>query len=265
MPFFTDQTGCHIQLHAPARRIVSLVPSITSTLHRLGLEEEVVGITRFCVHPSPWYREKKRIGGTKDVHIDQVLALQPDLILASKEENIREQVAALQLHVPVWTSDISQLPHCYQMIQALGQMTGRETAAGTLVADIQNGFAQLPPPTTVYKTVYLIWRNPYMAAGADTFIHQVMDIAGFRNVLANENRYPSLSVQQLQDLQPELVLLSSEPYPFKEEHIQELREWLPHTRIILVNGEPFSWYGDTLLQTPAYIQQIRDLLKSVTA
>ncbi|MFT3674772.1 MAG: helical backbone metal receptor [Chitinophagaceae bacterium] len=260
MPFFTDQTGRHIQLQAPARRIVSLVPSLTNTLHQLGLEEEVIGITRFCVHPGDWYRSKTRIGGTKDVHIDQVLQLKPDLVLANKEENIREQIDALNLQVPVWTSDISTLADTFYMIHALGQLTGKTTEAAQMVSRIETAFASLSTPTRRYRSLYLIWRNPYMAAGGDTFIHQMMQAGGFDNVLASTNRYPSLSNEQIQELQPELLFLSSEPYPFKATHAEELQQLLPKTRILLVNGEAFSWYGASLLQTPDYLMQLRNEL-----
>lgn len=257
MSFFTDQTGRHIQLQAPARRIVSLVPSLTNTLHELGLEEEVVGITRFCVHPDNWYRSKIRIGGTKDVHIDQVLQLQPDLVLANKEENIREQIDALNLQVPVWTSDIGNLADTFHMIYALGQLTGKTAEAAQLVSRIETAFASLSTPVRRYRSLYLIWRNPYMAAGGDTFIHQMLQAGGFDNVLADRDRYPSLSNEQIQELQPELLFLSSEPYPFKAIHAEELQRLLPQTRIILVNGEAFSWYGASLLETPAYLMQLQ--------
>lgn len=257
MPFFTDQTGRHIQLLAPARRIVSLVPSLTNTLHSLGLEDEVVGITRFCVHPDSWYRTKTRIGGTKDVHIDQVLQLQPDLVLANKEENVKEQIDTLNLQVPVWTSDISNMADTVHMIHSLGQLTGKTAEAAQLVSGIETAFASLPTPVRRYRSLYLIWRNPYMAAGGDTFIHQMLQAGGFDNVLANRDRYPSLSNEEIQELKPELLFLSSEPYPFKAAHADELQQLLPQTRILLVNGESFSWYGASLLQTPDYLMQLQ--------
>lgn len=261
MPFFADQTGRHIQLQAPARRIVSLVPSLTNTLHQLGLEEEVIGITRFCVHPDSWYRSKTRIGGTKDVHIDQVLQLQPDLVLANKEENVKEQIDTLSLQVPVWTSDINTLADTFYMIRALGQLTGKTDEAAQLVSGIETAFTSLTAPVRRYRSLYLIWRNPYMAAGGDTFIHQMLQAAGFDNVVAGENRYPTLTGDQIQQLQPELLLLSSEPYPFKSIHAEELQQLLPQTRIMLVNGEAFSWYGASLLQTPAYLMQLQKEMK----
>jgi ABC-type Fe3+-hydroxamate transport system substrate-binding protein len=257
MPFFTDQTGRYIQLQAPARRIVSLVPSLTNTLHQLGLEDEVVGITRFCVHPDSWYRTKTRIGGTKDVHIDQVLQQQPDLVLANKEENVKEQIDTLNLQVPVWTSDISNMADTVHMIHALGQLTGKTAESMQLVSRIETAFASLPAPIRRYRSLYLIWRNPYMAAGGDTFIHQMLQAGGFDNVLVDETRYPSLSSEQIQELQPDLLFLSSEPYPFKAIHAEELQQLLPQTRILFVNGEVFSWYGASLLHTPEYLMQLQ--------
>lgn len=252
----TDQTGYRIELQAPARRIVSIVPSQTELLAYLGLDSETVGITKFCVHPEEWFRLKKRVGGTKDIHVDIVRALDPDLILANKEENTREQVEALRTICPVWTSDVSTLEGALDMIHAIGSLTGREHAANDIAVTIDHAFRHIPR-YPLLPCLYLIWRNPYMAAGGDTFIHDMLHRAGFRNLVAGQNRYPELSLDQIRALHPEYILLSSEPYPFREKHIAELQEKLPDARIILADGEMFSWYGSRLRLAPAYFEALR--------
>ena len=237
-------------------RIVSLVPSQTELLFDLGLDEEVVGITKFCVHPDAWFRSKPRIGGTKCIDIDKIRLLQPDLILANKEENVKEQVEALQSICPVYVSDISTFDDAQEMIRQVGILLNKEKAAAQLVEEILKGFADVKALDCKLQTCYLIWRKPYMTVGGDTYISDVMELCGFENVFVDEIRYPELTIERMQMENCELMLLSSEPYPFKQEHIDELQVHLPNCRIILVDGEMFSWYGSRLLKAPAYFRQL---------
>ena len=256
MAIFTDQTGNTISLTAAPKRIVSLVPSQTELLADLGLEDEVVGITKFCVHPNEWFRNKTRVGGTKDVKADRIAALSPDLIIANKEENVKEQVEVLQKIAPVWTSDIQTLEQAYDMIKQIGTITQKEKEAATIIQQTKQGFNQLYQQSTTRSTqscVYLIWKDPYMTIGADTFIHDILTRCGFTNLFAAAKRYPEITIEALQSLSPERLLLSSEPYPFADKHIEALQDVLPHTRIELVDGEMFSWYGSRLMQAPAYL------------
>lgn len=250
-----DQLGREVAVPFPPRRIVSVVPSQTELLYSLGLDEDVVGITRFCVHPQEWYRQKKRIGGTKQLHIDQIRALRPDLIIANKEENEKSQIETLMAEFPVWISDISTLDDALKMISSVGRIVDRADTAEIMVQDIQAAFAALQPGETK-RTAYFIWRNPWMVAGGDTFIHNMLQRCGLVNIFGEQNRYPVVELSALSDC--ELVLLSSEPYPFKEQHIAEIRRVCPHARVLLVDGEMFSWYGSHLLASPAYF---RDLLQ----
>jgi ABC-type Fe3+-hydroxamate transport system substrate-binding protein len=271
---FTDPTGYTIELKAPPQRIVSLVPSQTELLYDLGLQQEVAGITKFCVHPNEWFRSKPRVGGTKTVDIEKVKALQPDLVLANKEENVKEQIEALRSIAPVWTSDITTIAQAYDTMQAIGAMTGKSAEANKLVHQIQLAFQTLKPESESFsppqslsqsqskspsppQTAYLIWRNPYMAAGGDTFINSMLEICGFENILKNENRYPEITIRQLSAANCQLLLLSSEPFPFKEKHIAELQLQLPDTKIILADGEMFSWYGSRMLKAAAYFERLR--------
>ncbi|MEI6948310.1 helical backbone metal receptor [Paraflavisolibacter sp. H34] len=239
-------------------RIISLVPSQTELLYHLGLEQEVVGITKFCVHPESWFRSKTRVGGTKQLHLDTIRQLRPDLILANKEENVKEQVETLAQEFPVYTSDVADLAGALEMIRALGALTGKAAEAGLLAQEIEKRFLQLrrsvrPLPL---RTAYLIWRQPYMTVGGDTFINNMLRAAGLENLFGGRTRYPVTSVEELQALGCELLLLSSEPYPFKEQHRIELQALLPQARIELVDGELFSWYGSRLLLAPAYFGEL---------
>jgi ABC-type Fe3+-hydroxamate transport system substrate-binding protein len=239
-----------------AKRIVSLVPSITETLFDLGLEDEVVGITKFCVHPNKWFRHKTRIGGTKNVDIEKVLALQPDLIIANKEENVAEQVHALATEVPVWLADIKTLEDSLQMISDLGFVTGRKDAGSQLANEIAARFEVLPSLLKPLTAAYVIWREPWMVAGGDTFIHHLLTNLGLQNAYSHLTRYPKVDFSVPYQPQPDLVLLSSEPYPFSEKHIAALQQELPNSHLQLVDGEMFSWYGSRLLQAPDYFSRL---------
>lgn len=257
MPLVTDQTGRTVPVPDLPRRIISLVPSQTELLYTLGLDTAVCGITKFCVHPGHWFRNKTRVGGTKNLHLETVRSLQPDLIIANKEENQQEQIEALAAEFPVWVSDPKDLPTALDMIHSIGQLTGKSPEAATLIADIQLAFAGLSLPDPPRKTVYLIWQDPLMTVGGDTFIHAMLQTCGLENLFAASDRYPQLTLVQLRELQPELLLLSSEPYPFKESDLQYFRDALPQCRVLLADGEYFSWYGSRMREAPAYF---RDLL-----
>ena len=246
-----DQVGRTVVVPKPPRRILSLVPSQTELLFELGLSERVVGITKFCVHPEKWFRTKFRIGGTKKLDFEAISTLNPDLIIANKEENNRADIERLEKEFPVWVSDVNNLDSALEMIQSVAEITG--TDGRSLATKIQEEFGNLEPITPPQKTLYLIWKDPYMAAGSDTFIHDMMTCCGLENVISTK-RYPELSTKEIQSLSPEVVLLSSEPYPFKEKHISELKELLPTAAIKLVDGEMFSWYGSRLKLAPSYFQ-----------
>lgn len=253
---FTDQLNRQITLEHPPQRIISLVPSQTELLYSLGLDHEVVGITKFCVHPSAWFRKKTQIGGTKHIHRDRIAALSPDLIIANKEENLATDVEPLMADYPVWVSNIQTLQDAYDMITGIGAVTHCSSTAATLVTQIKAGFASLPVRPVPIPTAYLIWRDPWMVAGGDTFIHEMLNACGLHNVFGEQLRYPSITAEQLSGSGCELLLLSSEPYPFKEKHMAELQAIVPHARIELVDGEMFSWYGSRLLESAAYFSSL---------
>lgn len=260
MPVYTDQIGTQIELKEIPKKIISLVPSQTELLYDLGLGDTVIGITKFCIHPAEWFITKTRIGGTKNVNIKKVAALAPDLIIASKEENVKEQIEVLQTIAPVWTSDISNLENALDMVEQIGRMTNQQIKAQQINERITNGFKQIQVPAKRKTVCYLIWREPYMTVGGDCFISHMLNRCGLQNIFEQEKRYPETTISQLQSLKPDYIFLSSEPYPFKEKHMAELKQVLPQTKVLLVDGEMFSWYGSRLQKSPIYFN---DLLSSL--
>ncbi|MBS1745764.1 MAG: ABC transporter substrate-binding protein [Bacteroidetes bacterium] len=239
------------------QRIVSLVPSQTELLHALGLNDEVVGITKFCVHPEEWFRSKTRIGGTKNIHLDKIKSLHPDLIIANKEENLKDQVEALQEFAKVYVSDVNNLNDAIEMILDIGELINKKEQAIALTSLINEKFSLLKNNVTQKRSsAYFIWKDPYMVAGGGTFINEMMQYAGFENIFKERSRYPETKIEELQQLDCEYILLSSEPYPFQQKHIDELQSLLPSSKIILVDGEMFSWYGNRMLLSAEYFNKL---------
>lgn len=249
-----------IQVPALPQRIISLVPSQTELLFDLGLGERVVGITKFCIHPDNWFRTKARVGGTKQVDMDKVRALKPDLIIGNKEENAQADIEALEREFPVWMSDVVDLDDALDMINRIGDVVGTMREASQINTDIRSAFESLRPLSTPLSAAYFIWKGPWMISGEGTFIQDMLLRCGFTMAPAGQ-RYPELSDAQLAALDPDVVLLSSEPFPFKDQHIPAVNMVLPGTPVRLVDGEMFSWYGSRLLQAPAYFQELIDRLE----
>lgn len=257
MPTMIDQLGRTVDVPVAPQRIISLVPSQTELLYDLGLGERVVGITKFCVHPETWFHSKHRVGGTKKVDIDKVRALKPDLIIGNKEENTKKDIEALAKEFPVWMSDVRDLPGALDMIGRVGDLTGTSAKANEMRSGIERAFGALKPLEPTLTVAYLIWREPYMAAGHGTFVNDMLRRCGLENVFdEGDARYPEITPQELAEADPDLILLSSEPYPFNEEHIADLNMICPGTPVRLVDGELFSWYGSRLLRSPAYFSGV---------
>ncbi|GAB3561638.1 helical backbone metal receptor [Spirosoma luteolum] len=242
----------------PPRRIVSVVPSQTELLFTLGLDAEVVGLTKFCIHPADRVRTKTVVGGTKTLDLARIDALQPDLILANKEENTRAQIEELQERYPVHVTDMITLPDALAMIRTVGALVGRADAAHALAGQLARDL--VPPVVTALRVAYLIWRRPYMAAASQTFIDAMLHAAGFQNAFADRERYPVLTADELTAARPDLVFLSSEPYPFASRHRAELAACCPDARVLLVDGELFSWYGSRLLHAAPYFHRLHQQL-----
>lgn len=257
----------HFWFHQPLSqeikpiRIVSLVPSQTELLYDLGLEQEVVGITKFCLHPTHWRHEKTIIGGTKSVHVSKIKALSPDLIIGNKEENTQEMMEELKNIAPIYITDIHNLEEALSMILNIGAITHQNIRAKEITEAIKIKFASLDIHREhTLKVAYFIWKNPWMVVGRDNFIHELFPYLGLKNAFEHLERYPEINWQDPIWKNVNLILLSSEPFPFKQQHVEEIQQWVPHAQIILVDGELFSWYGSRLLQTPDYFNSLKELI-----
>lgn len=254
----TDQMGEQVSFAFPPRRIISLVPSQTELLADLNLIGRIIGITRFCVHPPHLRQAVTSVGGPKRFNFQVIDELQPDLIIGNKEENYEEGIRRLKVKYPVWMSEVNTLEDCLYLISETGEITGTVPAALSLVEEIRGSFGSLPE-FVPGKVLYLIWRNPWMAAGRGTFIDEMLRLAGFENVLS-ERRYPELEIEQIRQLKAEYIFLSSEPYPFNDKHVPEVMSLFPSAKPVLVDGEMFSWFGSRLRYTPAYFRELRSQL-----
>ena len=215
MSLITDQTGFQFSLEGVPLRIVSTVPSQTELLFDLGLGQNIVGVTAYCVHPQEALERKEVIGGTKDLNLSKILGLQPDLIIGNKEENIKEQIEELRQYVPVWLSDIKTIDDGLGMIKRLGGITESTSVASNLIEQIEFERLKLLRLRKKLRVAYFIWKNPMMMAGPNTFIGKMLEECGFINVaLDNGQRYPQVPFDRIYELEADLILLSSEPYAF---------------------------------------------------
>jgi len=249
---FVDQMGREIHVPLEPKRIISLVPSQTELLYDLGLSEEVIGITKFCIHPAAWFRVKQRVGGTKQLNIELIRSLQPDFIIGNKEENTKEDIEALAQEFPVWMSDISTFDDALSMIDVLGDMLNRKDEAELLVEDITEAFTPLENLGQQKTFLYFIWDDPAFLTGKNTFIDSMLTKIGYINACELE-RYPALT--DCPNVQPDVVFLSSEPYPFKENHRQKFQEMFPKADIRFIDGEMCSWYGSRMKLAASYFEK----------
>lgn len=258
MKTLIDQLGTTHTFENAIQRIISLVPSQTELLYDLGLEDKIVGITKFCVHPYHLKSTKKSVGGTKKVNYDKIRLLEPDIIICNKEENTKEIVEELRKLCPVWVTDIYTIEDNFQMISDFGQLFDRRAEARKwsdkltfALSDFKNFINGIP----IKKVAYFIWKNPYMVAGSGNFIDELLKLNHFENQYVSPERYPEIKIENINtDGSLDLILLSSEPYPFKREDGYEMVENAKNAEIILVDGEMFSWYGSRLLKALEYFK-----------
>jgi len=248
----TDQIGRRVEYKEQPTAIVSLVPSLTSLLSHLNLSNSVKGITRYCIHPPHWIQEKTVVGGTKKTIPKRIENIQPDLLLLSKEENVPSDVAPYLEQYPCYVSDVVDYSSAIQMIIDVGQITNRTREAKNLVQQIELAFCD-GEKTDRGTAAYFIWKNPWMVAGGDTFISEMMSAAGLKNVFAQQSRYPMVNWEEIEEKCPDYLLLSSEPYSFTEQDCIEIRAKLKcTTKVLLVDGIYFSWYGNFMAKMPGY-------------
>jgi len=256
---FIDQMGNTIRLSAYPHRIISLVPSQTELLFDLGLDEQIVGLTSYCILPQEKVAHLIKVGSPKEFRFQVIDELRPDLIIGSKEENYPEGIHRLQEKYPVWMSDIVTVEDALEMIGIVGQLVNRREIAEKLIDEIKTALERLRgyPPL---KAAYLIWKNPYMAAGGQTFINEMLTSCGFINIFEEKRRYPHISLDELE--QADVILLSSEPYPFTPDDVEVFRKRYAAHCIRSVDGKMFSWYGSRLKYAPAYFNSLREALRA---
>jgi ABC-type Fe3+-hydroxamate transport system substrate-binding protein len=257
---YKDQLKRILEFDNTPRRIVSLVPSQTELLVDLGLESSIVGVTKFCVHPSSLRKNKTIVGGTKQVHFDKIKALNPDVILCNKEENTEDMTIELEKIAPVHISDIYNLDDALELIGLYGELFSVEKKSEALITTIKNeyqDFYNFIKKQPQLKVAYFIWKNPWMVAASDTFINEMLVLNNFENIFGNLRRYPEIEFDAI-DKNVDVIMLSSEPFPFKQEHIDSLMQSFPNSNVILVDGEYFSWYGSRLENAFGYFKALRE-------
>ncbi|KAF2516435.1 ABC transporter substrate-binding protein [Flavobacterium foetidum] len=266
MKQLTDQIGTIHSFATAPKRIISLVPSQTELLYDLGLQDRIIGITKFCVHPFHFKSTKKIVGGTKKIHFEKIKLLEPDIIICNKEENTPEIVAQLSAICPVWVTNIISIEDNFQMISDFGQMFNCRTEAqkwNDKLAFALSDFKKYVENIEIRKVAYFIWKNPYMVAGNDTYINELLKLNHFKNIYEDKGRYPEIELKKMRlDGDPDIVLLSSEPYPFKEEDAFEIGRFTHHAKTIFVDGEMFSWHGSRLLKAFTYFKLLHERIKN---
>lgn len=254
----------HIKPARVYKSFVSLVPSLTELLFDLGLKTEVKGITKFCIRPAHWLKEKTIVGGTKKIHIEKIDQLLPDLLIANKEENTKEEIEEISVHYDVLVTDIQTLEQALTAIKQIGLFTGRKKESERLIVTIKNNFSDLRQDLSAQKKLnaaYLIWQKPFMTVGGDTFIHSMLERCNLHNTFGHKKRYPEISIKDLRESNSDIIILASEPFPFTLKHQKELQSVLKEKIITLANGEMFSWYGSRLQYAPAYFRQFYNNLQ----
>jgi len=251
--------------------VVSLVPSWTETLFSLGLtQREILGRTRYCVHPRTQVLSVEEVGGPRDPKVARIIEIDPDLIVADREENRQEDIAEMDRRWPVsrvFVGDPFSVTRALKHVEQLGWLLGCETRARQLVIEINSCLARVKRENRG-KAAYLVWQDPFMAASRETYIGDVLTIFGYQNVLdrhvkddlglGGETRYPAVSLDVLAYLKPQTIFLSTEPFPFEKKHADHLRSRLrdldsvfgESVDIRIVDGEYFAWYGSRMV--PAF-------------
>ena len=265
MSIFTDQIGNHHFFEFSPKRIISLVPSQTELLFDLDLEENILGITKFCVHPFHLKSTKKVVGGTKKVNFEKIMLLQPDIIICNKEENTKEMVDELSKICPVWVTNITTIEDNFKMIQDFGQLFNKSAKAQNWCDKINfalSDFKDFIKDKPKLKTAYFIWKNPYMVAGIDNYINEMLFLNNFENIYTSQGRYPIIELKKMREHgDPNLILLSSEPYPFNEEDALEIGRFSHNAKTIFVDGEMFSWYGSRILKAIEYFKILQSKIQ----
>lgn len=249
----TDHVGRTIEIAISPKRIISLCPAITTTLFSIGLDKEIIGRTRYCLFPENKVEQLEVVGGTKDINLEKIRTLNPDLIIAEKEENTEEIVLQLEKEFPVYVFEVQSIEDNDRMIQDLGQLTNKETASARLREQILQALGSLPN-LQGKKVAYMIWQNPFMVVGDDTYINALLGAMNLVNPFtAVEGRYPVVTLEDLQQMDLDYLLLATEPFRFKERHVEKMASLLTTVQVSLIDGEMF-WYGVNMIDGANYLK-----------
>lgn len=256
-----DDLGRMVTFYYPPMRVVSLVPSITELLYDLGIKDQIVGKTKYCIHPKIEDDKTTIIGGTKNFDIQKIIDLKPEIVIANKEENTKEGIEELSKFCPVYVTDVRDIDDALNMIENLGKICDKYSKALEIVDKLEIGFDELNREK-IGSAIYLIWKQPYMTISKTTFIHSMVELAGFENIFRDkEGNYPEITEEEILESKADYILLSSEPYKFREKHLPKFQSMFPDSKTILVDGETFSWYGSRMLLTTKYFRNLRDSVK----
>lgn len=242
---------------SPPERIISLVPSLTELVFWLGCGDRLVGRTRFCVEPAGQVDRLPIVGGTKNPHLDRILAAAPDLVIANKEENRREDVEALRAAgVEVLLTDPNTVDEATSMVEQLGQLLDAPERAARLARETRDA---LGGPAAELRVFVAVWWNPLMGLGSESYGHDLIERSGAHNVLRDRSRYPEVTLQEVGALAPDVILLPDEPFPFTTEHARSFEGVAP-ARVL--DGKLLWWYGPRM---PAAIRELRSLFSETAA
>lgn len=254
-----DALGQELSPIAENGTIISVVPSQTELLYDLDLHDQVTGITKFCIHPETWKQNKSIVGGTKNLNLEKIAGLEPSIIFANLEENTKQDIEWLMERFQVYVSDVVDVKSALRMINDIAVLTNRTQEGNQILGDIQEARSIYSKPKgDDISVVYLIWNNPMMTVGGDTFISAMLQEGGWDNCFESEKRYPEILLDDIIAEQPHAIFLSSEPFPFKGDHVKWFKEKLPKSEVLLVDGEMFSWYGSRMKKSFEYFESLRE-------
>ncbi|MCX6118501.1 MAG: helical backbone metal receptor [Proteobacteria bacterium] len=241
-------------------RIVSLVPSLTHLICEVGLRDYLVGCTNFCVDPPGLYRSVALIGGTKDPDLLQIQKLNPTHILANKEENNLQDIqfcSKIGRLFDYSPTSINEVPTMFdELAETLELPDLFDAMKNKLTSEIASLKGRKNRGSKSF--IYLVWKNPLMAAGPSTYISSILEAAGFKNIIDDSSsRYPKLSIQDIQNLKPEVVFLSSEPYPFRQRDKMDMIIHIPEsTSMEFIDGKLMSWFGARSANALSYVRTL---------
>ena len=238
-----DQLKRKITIRYPINKIVSLVPSITQTLYDFGLESKVIGITKFCPQGDEEKYKKICIGGTKNINIDKITQIDPDIILSDQEETPERIVKKISLHMPIWLSRVTNMEYNIEFMYNLNEILPCTNKIYKHLMSIEDKIKSIKQIGKNSSFLCLIWKDPYMAAASSTYISSFISNFGFNNSISHLKRYPKISLEEIKTMAPEWIFLPDEPYAFNEENKKTLQKILPKSKVITLIGKHLSWYG----------------------